>query len=273
MLSLAERYYQIVLAQGVCVGIGSGMVYVSSLAMVSISFVEHRALALATVTSGAAIGGVVYPIALQRLLPLVGFGWSTRILGFMALFTFLVGVPLVLWHNGDKFKPKAPRAFLDTSALREKPFVAFCVAMFLVFLAYYVPFFYLPDFAQEKVGSSTDFSVYLLAMTNAATFPSRFISAMAARSIGRLNTLSICVGASTIVLLSWIGVSSLAGLDVWAVFWGFTAGPLVTIPAAVVPQLSPSPGVVGTRMGMIWLCAAMGECIYQPRSRVIEAGC
>lgn len=131
------------------------------------------------------------------------------------------------------------------------------------------PFFYLPDFAQEKVGSSTDFSVYLLAITNAATFPSRFISAMAARSIGPLNTLSICVGASTVVLLSWIGVSSLPGLDVWAIFWGFTAGPLVTIPAAVVPQLSPSPGVVGTRMGMIWLCAAMGECIYQPRSRVI----
>lgn len=214
-------------------------------------------------------GGIVYPIALQRLLPLVGFGWSSRILGFMALFTFLVRVPLVLWHNGDKFKPKAPQAFLDTSALREEPFVAFCVAMFLIFLAYYVPFFYLPDFAQEKVGSSTDFSVYLLAITNAATFPSRFISAMAARSIGPLNTLSICVGASTVVLLSWIGVSSLPGLDVWAIFWGFTAGPLVTIPAAVVPQLSPSPGVVGTRMGMIWLCAAMGECIYQPRSLVI----
>lgn len=44
------------LAQGVCVGIGSGMVYVPSLAMVSISLVKHRALALATVTSGAAIG-------------------------------------------------------------------------------------------------------------------------------------------------------------------------------------------------------------------------
>lgn len=235
-----------------------------------LSYIYISALAESWWTS---TGGVVYPIALQRLLPLVGFGWSTRILGFMALFTFLVGVPLVLWHNGDKFKPKAPRAFLDTSALREKPFVAFCVAMFLVFLAYYVPFFYLPDFAQEKVASSTDFSVYLLAITNAATFPSRFISAIAARSIGPLNTLSICVGASTVVLLSWIGVSSLAGLDVWAIFWGFTAGPLVTIPAAVVPQLSPSTGVVGTRMGMIWLCAAMGECIYQPRSRVIEAGC
>lgn len=32
------------------------MVYVPSLALVSVSFKEHRALALATVTSGAAIG-------------------------------------------------------------------------------------------------------------------------------------------------------------------------------------------------------------------------
>lgn len=101
------------LAQGVCVGIGSGMVYVPSLAMVSISFVEHRALALATVTSGAAIGewslvlsyiyiyiyalaeswwtstgGVVYPIALQRLLPLVGFGWWYSHSGLHGAFHF-----------------------------------------------------------------------------------------------------------------------------------------------------------------------------------------
>lgn len=39
-------------------GIGSGMVYVPSLALVSVSFKEKRALALAIVTCGAAIGKV-----------------------------------------------------------------------------------------------------------------------------------------------------------------------------------------------------------------------
>lgn len=184
----------------------------------------------------------------------------------MTLFTFALGIPLVLWNSGDKFKPTTPRSFFDASALKEKPFLAFCAAMFLVFLAYYVPFFYIPDFAQSVTGASTDYSVYLLAITNAATFPSRFISAMSAKAIGPLNTLVICTTASSIVLLSWLGVQSLAGLDVWVIFWGVTAGPLVTIPAAIVPQLSPSPGLIGTRMGMIWLSAAMGKCSTWARS-------
>lgn len=176
----------------------------------------------------------------------------------MTLFTFVVGIPLVLWKGGDKFKPTKARSFFDWSALKEFPFVAFCGAMFLIFLAYYVPFFYIPDFAQSVVGAGSDFSVYLLAITNAATFPSRFMSAVSAKAIGPLNTLVICTGASAVVLLSWLGVQSLAGLDVWVVFYGITAGPLVTIPAAIVPQLSPDPSLIGTRMGMIWLCAAMG---------------
>lgn len=101
----------------------------------------------------------MYPIALQRLLPLVGFAWSTRILGFMALFTFVIGIGLVLWHSGNKFAPKKPRSFLDASALKEKPFVVFCFAIFFIFLAYYIPFFYIPDYAQASVGASFDWSV------------------------------------------------------------------------------------------------------------------
>lgn len=204
-------------------------------------------------------GGIVYPIALQRLLPLVGFGWATRILGFMALFTFIVGIGLVLWNSGNKTAAQKPRSFLDASALKEAPFVAFCIAMFFIFLAYYIPFFYIPDYAQSGVGASFDWSIYLLAITNAGTFPTRILSALTAQKIGPLNTLLLCTTAATAVSFGWFGVHSLAGLDVWVVFWGFTAGPLVTIPAAVVPQLSPHPGVIGTRMGMIWLCAAMGK--------------
>lgn len=47
-------------------GIGSGMVYVPSLALVSVSFKKHRALALATVTSGAAIGEISAFLATKR---------------------------------------------------------------------------------------------------------------------------------------------------------------------------------------------------------------
>ena len=57
MLSLSSAYYQIVLSQGVCVGLGSGLIYVPTLAMVSISFApKSRPWALGVATSGAAVG-------------------------------------------------------------------------------------------------------------------------------------------------------------------------------------------------------------------------
>lgn len=264
MLSLSSEYYQIILAQGVCVGIGSGLVYVPSLAMVTFSMSpKNRPLGLACVTNGVAIGGVIYPIALQNLLPLVGFGWATRILGFIALFTFAVGITCVLWH-GPGLEPQAPRSFIDMSALKEPQFLAFLVAIFFIFLAYFIPFFYIPTYAEVRVRSSTDFSVYLLAISNAATLPARFVAALAAQRYGALNILLACTTLSTIVLFCWFGVFSLAGFDVWVLGWGLAAGALNTLPAAVVPQLCPSMDIVGTRMGMLWFSAAMGVLVGAP---------
>lgn len=270
MLSLSSKYYQIILSQGLCVGIGSGIVYVPSLALVAGSFeADKRPIAIALATCGAAIGGVIYPVALVNLLPLVGFPWATRILGFMALFSFVIGIALVLWRSTFP-KPKAPRAFIDASAFREVPFVAFCIAAFFIFLAYYVPFFYVPTYAQVRLNSSPDFSVYLLAIMNAATFPGRIASALAAKRFGALKALGFFQITAAIVLFCWFGVFSLAGLDVWVIAFGFTAGPLVTLPAAVVPLLCPNLSVLGTRMGMIWLFAAAGGLVGAPVAGVLN---
>lgn len=55
-LSLCTKYYQILLAQGVCVGLGSGVVYVPSLALVAASFTTKRPVAVAAVSSGISVG-------------------------------------------------------------------------------------------------------------------------------------------------------------------------------------------------------------------------
>jgi hypothetical protein len=56
MLSLSTEYYQIFLSQGVCMGIGNGLVYVPALSMLSRLFAEQRAYAVGTTTTGASIG-------------------------------------------------------------------------------------------------------------------------------------------------------------------------------------------------------------------------
>ena len=56
MLSLAKNYWQVFLAQGVCMGLGAGLLYVPSLALVGLSFSRKRSLAQGMVTSGIAVG-------------------------------------------------------------------------------------------------------------------------------------------------------------------------------------------------------------------------
>ena len=63
MLSLSTEYYQIILSQGVCLGIGSGILYVPSLALVAASFTTKRPLAVTLVTAGSSIGMVIVPCA------------------------------------------------------------------------------------------------------------------------------------------------------------------------------------------------------------------
>jgi magnesium-transporting ATPase (P-type) len=59
MLSLATEYYQVFLAQGICMGLGAGLLYIPSLALVGIWFERRRALALGIVMSGTAVGNLV----------------------------------------------------------------------------------------------------------------------------------------------------------------------------------------------------------------------
>jgi MFS family permease len=56
MLSLAHSYYQVLLAQGVCVGIRSAILYIPSITMVTSRFERRRALAVFFVTLGTAVG-------------------------------------------------------------------------------------------------------------------------------------------------------------------------------------------------------------------------
>jgi MFS family permease len=65
MLSLASEYYQILLAQGFCVGLGSGLIYTPSLALIATVFMKKRSIAIALVSCGAPVGEASLQISLQ----------------------------------------------------------------------------------------------------------------------------------------------------------------------------------------------------------------
>lgn len=60
MTSLCKTHWQLVLAQGFCVGIGSGMLAFTSAAVIPFYFTRRRMLAAGVVSTGSSVGELIY---------------------------------------------------------------------------------------------------------------------------------------------------------------------------------------------------------------------
>lgn len=110
MVSLAQhdKAYQVFLSHGVLFGVGLAMLFVfprishsttsdgrtrsfnPSVAVLGHWFRRRRALAIGLATGGSASGGVIFPIILEKLIPVVGFGWAVRIIAFVTMACLIV---------------------------------------------------------------------------------------------------------------------------------------------------------------------------------------
>ncbi len=273
MLSLATEYYQILLAQGWCIGLGSGILYTPSIAVVAATFgPRYRALAVCFATSGTAVGGILYPIIFVRLLPTLGFGWATRVLGFVTLTALLIALPIIVPKASESTSPaqhRAARSLMEFTALKEPVFAVFCLALFFMWIAYWVPFFLIPTFAQFALGASAEWAFDLLVITNAATLAGRLIAVLIIPHIGVSGGMLVCSLGSAVVLYAWQAVNTMAGFEAWIVMLGVVMAPLAVFFPAIVPQMCPSKEVVGTRLGMGSAAAALGVVIGAPLSSAL----
>ena len=78
MLSLSTEYWQALLSQAFCVGIGAGLLFVPTVSLIPTYFSTYIGLAIGIASSGSSLGGVIYPIVLYRLISQVGFPWAVR---------------------------------------------------------------------------------------------------------------------------------------------------------------------------------------------------
>ncbi|KAJ3974082.1 major facilitator superfamily domain-containing protein [Lentinula raphanica] len=85
MTSISTEYYQYLLSQGVGVGLAQGLLFTPGMAVLAHHFKHYRTLVFGIFAAGASIGGVILPIALQRLFDEVGFVWGVRILAFIVI--------------------------------------------------------------------------------------------------------------------------------------------------------------------------------------------
>ncbi|KAI1854761.1 hypothetical protein JX266_000879 [Neoarthrinium moseri] len=273
MLSLATQYYQVMLTWGVLGGICTGFLYIPSVAMIPLYFTSRRGLALGCATAGGSFGGVIYPIVVRRLLDVAGFGWACRAIAFIALFT--LSVATVLLKPSAQAARKPTRQLFDKSIIKDRAFATFTVASFFMWLGFLVPYILTPSFCLVGLDHpvSEDIAYYMLAVPNAAQMLGRIIPAALVdhKFLGAETILMFNAAVTGILALCWIAVHNLGGFAAFLVLYGFFSGAVTTLPAFIIPYLSPSLAVIGTRMGIVYGAAGFGALIGAPVGLAADA--
>ena len=260
MTSLCTAYWQILLAQAFCIGLGTGCLFIPSLALLPQYFVKRRAIATGIVTSGSSLGGTIYPLIFQSLLPRVGFPWATRVLGFICFITCSFSL-VVMRPRG---KPKKRRSLVDFAAFQNRAYLFYLTAMFFSYVGFFGPLFYLQPYALTHGMQGRELAYYLVAIANAASVPGRIIPSLIAGRIGPTNMICMASALVAIATLTWIAVHDMAEDLAFAIAYGFTSGGIISLPAVVLASIIPDLGLLGTWMGMASVFNGFGSLIGPP---------
>ena len=205
-------------------GLGFGLLYVPSVALVSRSFTSRRAVALGVATSGAPAGGIIYTIMFNQLISKVGFPWTVRLMGFVMLSLFIAAAILLLLpgRNTRKFDTTHRRSLIDLRAFKDLPFWSFTIANFFLYLGYITPFYYIPTYAETKLGTSRSMASNVLLISQASSIIGRVVLTLFAHYYGSMISWISCGLLSAILCLSWISANNLARFILYAAFYGMS---------------------------------------------------
>lgn len=136
--SVSTKYWHLFLAQGLCQGMGCGMIFAPMIANIATYFSRRRSVAMTIAACGGATGGIVFPLIAQQLLHRTSFGWTVRAMGFVELATYIV----VLTVTRTRLAPRRTGPLIDLSAFKDLTYVFFAIATFFTLWATYFAYYY-----------------------------------------------------------------------------------------------------------------------------------
>jgi MFS family permease len=290
-MSLAKNYWQLLLTQGICTGVGGGIFFVPVMGLVSTYFAKKRGMALGIVTSGNALGGIIYPLVVREMLPKVGFGWTVRVLGFINV----VSLAVVIAFMKPRLPPRKSGPIVDLAALRDTPYVlqvlGFCFLIPPVYFAFYyvriaslVPFmlifhtfgYYLlhlklthisqiASYARDDLQMPYSISLNLVILINGCGIPTRvLIGLLADRYLGVMNTITLSLLVDIIAIFSWLAVRTSSQYYVFTVFYGLASAAFQALFPTSIAALSNDIMKTGTRLGMAFAVIGFAALLGGP---------
>jgi MFS family permease len=249
LTSLCTQYWQLFLAQALCVGLGNGLTFCPAISVLSAYFLRNRAFAVGVAAAGGASGGLIYPVLVNHLIymPNVGFPWTLRAVGLVMLTTY---IPCLVWFE-PRLPPRRTGPWVDWSAFRELPFVCFALCMYFNFWGLYFAFFYVGTFARDRLGMA-DASNLVLVLNGVGVIGRIVPNIIASRSTGPLNILIPLSFVTALLMYCWAAIHTASSLYVFAVLYGLTVSALQALFPAIATTMTPHANKAGTRVGMVF---------------------
>lgn len=264
LIAECTQFWQLFLTQGVGLGLSCGFIFSPAIVSVSQWFSKRRGLALSTTALGAALGSIVFPVAAQILIPLIGFRWTVRVFGLILMAT--MGTANIFLKR--RLPPVNVRGGLfNLKAFHNKAYFTYCISGIMILLGLYTELTYI-SVSAVAIGVSKDFSFYMIAIANAASMFGRVISGLLADKIGALNTMAVFTAMTGITTIAWPFAKDKSQLITIAAIHGFSIGAyisLYSVPAVAMGKMEDA----GRRVGMFMSLIGLGGIAGPPISGAI----
>lgn len=258
LTSVVDRLWLGYLTYGAGVGVGVACGYVPMVAVIGGWFERWRGAALGIGVSGIGIGTLA-------VAPLAGglvdrYGWRRTYLLFGVGASIVLAVAAALAK-----KPPLPAGGGElalSDAVRTRSFASLYVSALLMSMALFVPFVFLPPFAEGEGASKVAAAALVGVIGGASTLGRLGIGALGDR-LGRIRTYRACFLLMALSYPIWLATDAYPWLVVFAAVMGIGYGGFIALSPAVIADLFGLHGLGGL-IGAAYTAAGFGALVGPP---------
>ncbi|KAL2918181.1 hypothetical protein HK105_202108 [Polyrhizophydium stewartii] len=260
LASFSTELWQLLVTQGFLFGIGTSIIYLPGLSVISDWFVKRRGMATGIAVAGSGVGGLALGPILRALISQLGWRWTLRLSGIVGGAVLALCALILRIRTPRKSTGKA----IDLSLFKDQSFLLLYAMSFINSFAYFVPFFFVPTYAL-KYGMTSDQGALLIGLLNGASGVGRICLGFSSDFIGPINTLTGCLLVATLsVLLIWPFATTFGTLLLFVLFFGFFIGGFISLLPTVIAQLFGGKGNIATVTGMVYNSSLLGNLFGSP---------
>ncbi|EXK85565.1 hypothetical protein FOQG_10361 [Fusarium oxysporum f. sp. raphani 54005] len=293
LASFGKALWHFQLAQGLLLGIATGLSFMPSMTVAPTWFDKHRGLAMGIVSAGTGIGGLVWAPVITASITNIGFRNTLRLTGSLATGLICASGFVLDWEpsmaehlrtQNEKISPAMGLLYLpypDWKTIRQRKFLAQAASTIFQSAAYYTPVFFTVAYA-KSLGYSDKDGANITAVSNACNAIGKIAVGFVADRLGRLNSFFLTTLISAVAGLGLWVPSTLIGASngglarnlflSFTVLYGLFASAFISLfPAALVELFGVQE--LPRAAGIMYMLQGLSVLVGTPVAGLLTQGC